>query len=523
MRRDEDRLSNGPLMCAALCWLVCAGAVQGDTGFIETAKLLASDGAAGAFGNSVAVSGDRVVVGAHFDDDNGTSSGSAYVFDWDGSQWVETKLVASDGAAGDEFGNSVAVSGDRVVVGAFEDDDNGFSSGSAYVFDWDGTRWVETKLVRSDPAEGDVFGGTVAVSGDRVVVGAPWDRDNGNFSGSVYVFDWDGSQWVETKLLASDGTTQDEFGGSLGVSGDRVVVGAIRDDDNGNASGSVYVLERDGSQWVETKLLASDGRNGDHFGSSVAVSGDRVVVGADGDADHGNFTGSAYVFDWDGLQWVETKLVASDGAAGDLFGNSVAVMGDLVVVGAFDDDDNGSSSGSAYVFEWDGAKWAETKLVASDGAASDEFGLSVAVSGSRLVVGAPFDDPPSGSAYVVNAIGLGGSATGLTTNRVLCVNQETFDRVQALLIGSAWDCAGAGFVASPGDRILERGAGTASAAAVGGTAFGVIPSVVTCLNETTGQSVTIELAGETSWDCTAAGLEVTPGDGITLAVRGRAE
>ncbi len=156
------------------------------------------------------------------------------------------------------------------------------------------------------------------------------------------------------KLLASDGASDDQFGWSVAVDGDTVVVGAYRDDDNGNASGSAYVYRFDGTDWIETKLLASDGAGNDNFGSGVAVDGDTVVVGSPGDDD---YSGSAYVYRFDGTDWIETKLIASDWANSDRFGISVAVDGDTVVVGAYGDDDNGSYSGSAYVYDLNEAEF----------------------------------------------------------------------------------------------------------------------------------------------------------------------
>jgi hypothetical protein len=373
---------------------------------LESQKLLASDATArDNFGYSVAVSGDTAVVGAYGDDDNGSESGSAYVFRYDGSDWVEeAKLTASDGAAVDHFGFSVAVSGDTAVVGARRDDDSGSNSGSAYVFRYDGSDWVEeAKLTASDGAAFDWFGELVAVSGDTAVVGAFGDDDSGSNSGSAYVFRYDGSDWVEeAKLTASDGAVSDYFAFSVAVSGDTAVVGAIGDDDNWLSSGSAYVFRYDGTTWVEeTKLTASDGATSHSFGISAAVSGDTAVVGAYGDA----FTGPAYVFRYDGSDWVEeAKLTASDGAAWDFFADSVAVSGDTAVVGARHDD----QFGSAYVFRYDGSDWVEeAKLAASDAAPSPSFGarfgMSVAVSGDTAVVGANGDDdngPGSGAAYV---------------------------------------------------------------------------------------------------------------------------
>ena len=264
------------------------------------------------------------------------------------------KLTASDDGEGDLFGVSVAVSGDTAVIGASYDDYGVVDIGSAYVFRYDGSDWVEEeKLIPSDGAAEDHFGGAVAVSGDTIVVGSGWDDDNGSFSGSAYVFRYDGSEWVEEeKLTASDGVARDSFGSSVGISGDTIVVGANGNDDYGPYTGSAYIFRYDGSEWVEEeKLTASDGAPGDHLGNSVAISGDTVVVGAIYDDDNGSDSGSAYVFHYDGSDWVEdAKLTASDGAESDFLGFSVAVSGSTSMVGAYADDDIVENSGSAYVF-----------------------------------------------------------------------------------------------------------------------------------------------------------------------------
>ena len=378
--------------------------------WVQQQKLSASDGAAGdVFGVSVAVSGDTAVIGAYHDDDKGGDSGSAYVFVRSGAVWTEQqKLTASDGAAGDVFGVSVAVSGDTAVIGAYHDDDKGGDSGSAYVFVRSGGVWTQQKkLTASDGAAFDYFGRSVAVSGDTAVIGAYFDDVQGSLSGSAYVFVRSGGVWTQQKkLTASDGAAFDYFGSSVAVSGDTAVIGTLLDDDKGSDSGSAYVFVRSGGVWTEQqKLTASDGAATDYFGFSVAVSGDTAVIGTPYDDDKGSNSGSAYVFVRSGGVWTEQqKLTASDGAATDYFGFSVAVSGDTAVIGTPYDDDKGSNSGSAYVFVRSGGVWTEQQnLTANDGAAGDNFGYSVAVSGDTAVIGAVGDDDQgtnSGSAYV---------------------------------------------------------------------------------------------------------------------------
>ncbi|MFT4709905.1 MAG: hypothetical protein ACI8Q9_001031, partial [Planctomycetota bacterium] len=352
---------------------IAAGVAQAGVGD-QLAKLLASDGAAGdRFGDSVSISGTTAIVGADRDDDNGFNSGSAYLFDTvTGLQLA--KLLPSDGAASDHFGISVSISGTTAIVGAYGDDDNGSASGSVYLFDTV-TGLQLAKLLPSDGAAGDRFGFSVSISGTTAIVGAYGDDDNGSGSGSGSAFLFDTVTGLQiAKLLPSDGAAGDRFGFSVSISGTTAIVGADRDDDNGVDSGSAYLFDTvTGLQLA--KLLPSDGAASDFFGSSVSINGTTAIVGAYGDDDNGSGSGSAYLFNTvTGLQIA--KLLPSDGAAFDLFGISVSISGATAIVGAYADDDNGSSSGSAYLFDTvTGLQVA--KLLASDGAANDVFGQAV--------------------------------------------------------------------------------------------------------------------------------------------------
>ncbi len=371
-------------------------------------KLTADDGAQDDyFGFSVSVSGNYAIAGAFYDDDKGSDSGSAYVFKRDGTSWIKhAKLTTANEAADDRFGSSLSLSGNYAIVGAYRDDDNGSDSGSAYIFHYDGTSWIQqTKLTASDGAPNDHFGRYVSMSDDYAIVGALYDDDNGNDSGSAYVFKREGTSWVQqAKLIADDGSPDDHFGESASVSGNYAVVGASGDDDNGSDSGSVYVFKRDGASWAQqVKLTADDGAPGDHFGHrDISVSGDYIVVGAYGDDDNGSDSGSVYIFKRDETSWTQqAKLTADDGAPNDHFGISVSASGHYVVVGAFHDNDY---SGAAYVFKRDGTSWTQqAKLTADDGAPGDAFGSSVSMSGNYAIVGAYGDDDngsASGSAYI---------------------------------------------------------------------------------------------------------------------------
>ena len=422
---------------------------------VQVAKLVASDGVAGDnYGHSVAVDGDTAVVGAYSQDD---SKGAAYVLTRQSGVWNQVaKLTDHNGGSVDYFGHSVAVDGDTVVVGAYRDDENGVDSGSAYVFTKPATGWASTstaaKLTAFDGSAGEYFGNSVAVDGDIVVVGASRGDGEANASGSAYVFTKPATGWVSTstaaKLTADGGSIDDKFGFSVAVDGDTVVVGAFYEEDNAVEYGSAYVFTKPDAGWATTstaaKLTASDGADNDYFGFSVAVDGNTVVVGApeDDDGDDVSF-GSAYVFIKPNGGWADAtenvKLTSFDGAAFDRFGRSVAVDGDILVVSAFGDDDNGLSSGSAYVFtkptSGDWADAAETaKLTASDGGRFDYLGLSVAVDGDTVVVGAPHEDESgtdAGSAYVYEIsdwTAIPDSAAGetnATSYTVTSLNNET--------------------------------------------------------------------------------------------------
>jgi hypothetical protein len=400
--------------------------------FLQQAKVTASDGASNdLFGTSVAISGNTLVVGARFDDVGANENqGSAYVFVKPASGvWANAtqtaQLTASDGSASDIFGNSLAIAGDTIVVGAPGDDTGANSSqGSAYVFAKPGSGWVSAtetaKLTASDGAAGDRLGWSAAISGDTVALGADGDDSN---RGSAYVFVKPASGWVDgtqtAKLTASDRAAVDFFGMSSAISDDTVVIGAPADDvgPNGN-QGSAYVFVKPPSGWgdaTETKkLTSSDGALSDNFGWSVAIAGDDVLVGAPADdvGPNGN-QGSAYVFVKPASGWGDAtqtaKLTASDGAVNDMLGVSAAISGDTAVVGP-DGDDVGSNTnqGSAYVFVRPSLGWADNtetaRLTASDGTAFDVFGRSVSTSGGTVAVGAFGDDVgptfDQGSAYI---------------------------------------------------------------------------------------------------------------------------
>jgi len=424
-----------------------------DGTWTQHAKLVAADAAVGdSFGYAVAISGGYAVVGAYKDGCAlGSDCGSAYVFGHDSdSSWTQiAKLVADDAGAGDRFGLDVAIDGPLAVVGAYRDDDCGGAvvvwgeCGSAYVFghDSDGSWTQHAKLVADDAAAADYFGYAVAIDDTFAVVGSYGDDDDGFQSGSATVFgrNTNGTWSQVAKLVASDAAASDHFGRAVGISGKRIVVGAPYDDDGGDGAGSASVFDLGGNGWTQVaKLVAADASQSDNFGYAVATSGNVVAVGAYWDDDDGTGSGSAYMFGaastalptalgttiaptalattvaptvaaTGSLLTQLDKLTANDAAAGDNFGMSVAMFGDYAVVGAFQDDDGGASSGSAFVFETNnnGTTWTQVaKLVADDAAVDDYFSFAVAISGFYVIVGAPGDDD-DGDGYDDDGAGSG--------------------------------------------------------------------------------------------------------------------
>ncbi len=427
------------------------------------------------FGLSTAISGDTMVVGAQYDSSdetgvkNGTAgeangnlggSGAAYVYRKIGNDWVQEAYLKGSGTSiGDIFGTSVAISADTIVVGAFKEDSNETGvkngttggtndlltdSGAAYVFRRTGNLWTqEAYLKGSATSRGDRFGRKVAISGDTIIVGAAEEDSNETGvkngatggtndlltdSGAAYVFRRTGNLWAqEAYLKASSTDSDDQFGYSVAISGDTIVVGARLEEDPGDVtlnSGAAYVFRRTGALWAQEAYLKNSGisSNG-NFGSSLAIAGDTIVVGAlyedsnemgvkNGIQGGINLmstdSGAAYVFKRTGTFWVqEAYLKSSNPFPSSYFGQSVSISGDTIVVGSDleDSDEEGvkngtggglnnlrTCSGAAYVFKRAGNLWSQEAYLKGLGTSNwDRFGSSVAVSGDSIMVGAPYE------------------------------------------------------------------------------------------------------------------------------------
>jgi FG-GAP repeat len=391
------RLSRSLTLSTLIFALAASAAAQGVT------QLTASDAAAGDdFGEDVAISGDLAIVGAGDEDEGVGGAGSAYVFRRSAGVWgEEQKLTRPTPASNYHFGRSVAIDGDVAVCGVPDDDDFASRAGSVDVFRFDGATWVhEQRLTAGDQADGDRFGWSVDVAGAVIVVGAKFDDDVQSNSGSAYVFRYNGVNWLqEQKLTAFDAAQNAQFGDAIALDGGVVVVGAWQDDDAGFFTGGAYVFRHNGATWQsEQKLNASDQDEFHWFGRSVGVSGDLIVCGAY-EADVGAFTsGAAYVYRHSAGTWTEeAKLSASDTDDTDNYGWSADVSGDLVVVGARRDTAPLVESGSVYVYQDAGGAWNEVAKVTASGVAGDQLGSSLAIDAGSVIAGAVQADTTAGA------------------------------------------------------------------------------------------------------------------------------
>ncbi len=366
--------------------------------WLQESLVSADDGQADdQFGTSVATDGNTLVVGAIHDDDEGTDAGAVYVFQRSGGNtWtVAQKLVAPDAAADAEFGTSVAVSGDRLIVGAAFAD-----SGAAYVFERgaDGT-WLHdaTLSFPGSPGPDARAGWAVAIDGDHAVVGAPGGNDlaGPNVDGAAAVFFHDGSTWDDGTVLG----TGDAYGFSVGIDGERIAVGDFGADPSGSNSGAAYVFERSGANnWGSgTEVAASGLQANDWFGYSVAISGDVLAVGAvadDGPDNSTSASGAAYVFRFGELGWGSGVVIRAEGAEpNEFFGHRVGAADGYVLVGTHQrpGGPGNDPEGFARLYEDSDSGWTEA-LTRLGRDANFRFGYSMALGESSIVIGEPLAD-----------------------------------------------------------------------------------------------------------------------------------
>ena len=343
------------------------------------------------FGIAVAVDQNVAVVGAYWDDDNGRDTGAIYVYHKEDGDWTfHQKLAPEDVSIRANFGSSVAVDGQFIIAGAPKDDVTDESSGSVYIFKYDSVlqTWSQFKKLISgnDTSAYNEFGTAVTIAGNYLAVGSIGEQD---YSGSVYLYHWDGSQWQEPAILtAEDQTPNAFFGFSLAMESGQLLAGAPF----GPGGGAVYPYQLQDTLWTpQEKITITGDTENPTFGYAVSLLDDHALIGATTDVSDGISGGAAYIFQHEGQTWhQQQKLINENALDNDQFGFSVALSPDYAIIGARLDDLKGGDSGSLFVFNGTGDGWyLQTRLVASDGGAGDMLGYALAQHENEIITGAP--------------------------------------------------------------------------------------------------------------------------------------
>ena len=448
----SDNSANGDVVGAAYVYVRnhqgTPGDQSDDTWELETVLYPESPFAGNRFGSSVAIDGDTIVVGAEWDG----LGGAIYVFTRNGADWVtespSVERITHEGISyRNNFGNAVAIYENTIVVGAEFENSTASNAGAAYIFEKTGNDWsapAVRQLISSDSTHSDNFGSSVSLHGDLIVVSAMHANVGGNNTGAAYVYMKNGSDWTssapsEAKITASNGTANDLFGKSVSTNGTEIAIGANNADPQGTSSGSTYLYIRNGADWstISPTELEFTGKNTyDYFGTSIGLTADRLVIGAYSDNTTESKTGAVYVYSKNGVNWdpetiTESVLtISSDEIA--RFGESVAVSGSTIVAGAPTIDLQGVNSGGAYIFEETAVDtWIEASELTPTSSETahnggDRFGKVIASDENYLVVGAPGTDSDLASAGVVYVYARDDAGTPGDENDDIWVYQTTF-------------------------------------------------------------------------------------------------
>jgi hypothetical protein len=312
------------------------------------------------FGSAIAMSGDKLAVGSYYYDGVGFNRGGVFTYQWSGSVWVQDSTILSPTELldSDSFGYSIDMDGDKMIVSAPYEDGAGSAAGAVYTFQWSGSAWVQdsTVLIPAELLAGDNFGISLTLSGDKMAVGASGDDGAGSNRGVVYTYQWSGSAWVQDSSILSPTELLDNyyFGHALVMVDDKLAVGAYRDSGVGPNRGAVYTFQWSGSAWVQdsTMLAPTELLDSDNFGRYIDMNNNTIVVGTPNDDDVSPNAGAVYTFQWSGSAWVQdsTVLAPSELLSGDQFGRSIVLDGDKLAVGAPRDAGAGTFRGIVYAF-----------------------------------------------------------------------------------------------------------------------------------------------------------------------------
>ena len=364
------------------------------------------------FGWSVAVDDKHAIVGSPKAHDRGANAGAVYPYVRRGNTWKPAepvKIFPIRSGERDQFGSSVALRGDTTMIGA---PGNEKATGAVFVFTYNpaAQKWQQqAKLTAQDKATGDQFGWSVAIDGDAAIIGARFDDDHGKSSGSAYIFVWNGETWnQQAKLTADDGAASDNFGQFVSVSEDFAIVGAPKHAHAGlKQSGAAYIFGRNGETWTQqAKLTENDPGTKNQFGVSVSISGDVAIVGVPFNDGIATDTGAAYVFNRSGDAWIQhTKLTAKDADEQDQFGNAVSIFHNIALIGAKFDDELGNDAGAAYSFLREGDTWIQKKKATIEGKDMQpdirvHLGISVSIRSKYAIAGGEVADGDIGAAYI---------------------------------------------------------------------------------------------------------------------------
>lgn len=353
------------------------------------------------FSVSLSSNGRTLAIGAPFNsNNNGFESGQARIYEWSGTEWVQIGEDINGGNEGDLFGHSVSISGDgnRIAIGAVESDDNGSNAGQVQIFDWDGSAWIQVGGNIDGQFESDFFGWSISLSsnGNQLAIGANRNDGNGNNSGQVQIYEWNGSSWNQ---LGEDiyGENSGDLSGYVSISadGNKIAIGAIINDGNGNQSGHVRVYEWNGSSWDQLGEDINGENPGDRSGHvSLSGNGSRLAIGAPSNNINGEDAGHVRIFEWSGLDWVQLGNDIDGEGEGDLFGWSVSLSsgGNRIAIGARKNSNNEFESGQAQIYEWDGSDWIQLGNDIYGDTQLDQLGYAVALSsnGNVFALGAPW-------------------------------------------------------------------------------------------------------------------------------------
>jgi hypothetical protein len=382
------------------------------------------------FSTSISSGGSRLVIGAQRNDGNGTYAGHARILEWSGTNWVQLGADIDGEAAGDFSGETVSISADgsRVAIGAPQNDGNGTDAGHVRIYEWSGTNWEQQGADIDGEAAEDYSGFSTSLSSDgrRVAIGAIGNDGNGTNAGQVRIYEWSGSNWMQLGDDIDGEVAGDYSGHSTSISwdGNHVAIGAYQNDGNGTNAGQVRIYEWSGSNW-EQQGTDIDGVSPSEYSgisTSISLDGKRVVIGAYQNAENGTYAGQVRIYDWSGSNWVQLGGDIDGEAAGDFSGETVSISSDgsRVAIGAPQNDGNGAFSGHVRVYQWSGSSWEQIGTDIDGEAAGDYSGNSISLSpdGSHIAIGAPPNEGNGSDAGHVRVYSLNGVSTLLEQNKI---------------------------------------------------------------------------------------------------------